>query len=310
MLQPARLARIEYVRPAGRRVDPLEAGDVDEGATDAPTRAPPDRSIVAAARSCCQLSATETSAVELPATVVSGTVAENWPVRSSTSPLRPPCSANPPLGAGAACAAARASGPQHRWHWPAGRPQRRGEQGERDQGDHGGPDEAGGAGGEARTVTADPFRSSECSVADAAQCLADLVDEGDATAGGPGDLGLGQRRLHDAAGQAAGDLDRNQASACRDRAGRRGAACTTPAPTKAALARVCPFEEVHRRGRRPHPRSDRALRTPGGRVRHGEVGEYGVQREVGPGERDGDIDPLARPQLAVGGQRVRPKIGG
>ena len=101
----------------------------------------PDRSIVAAARSCCQLSATETSAVASPPTVTSGTVIENWPVRSSTSPPRPPCRANPPLGAaGAVCAAARAGDERHGRQRPPCRPQRRGEQGQRDQRDHGGPD--------------------------------------------------------------------------------------------------------------------------------------------------------------------------
>ncbi len=38
--QPAGLGRIEEVRPARGRVDPLEAGDVDERAADAPSRPP------------------------------------------------------------------------------------------------------------------------------------------------------------------------------------------------------------------------------------------------------------------------------
>jgi hypothetical protein len=40
VLQPAGLGRIDQVRPARRRVDPLETGDTDERAADAPARAP------------------------------------------------------------------------------------------------------------------------------------------------------------------------------------------------------------------------------------------------------------------------------
>ena len=48
---------------------------------------------------------------------------------------------------------------------------------------------------------------SEGSGSDAAEGLAHLVGEGDAAAGGPGRLGLGQRRLGDTAGQAAADVE-------------------------------------------------------------------------------------------------------
>ena len=140
VLQPARLGRIEQVRPAGCRVHPLKAGDVDERAADAPPR-PPSGPVDA-----------RRGPFLLPAELnrhVGGSLAVDGDERHRDRELagalvdlaaETTVEGEPPARGGRRRLRRRPGRGQrhHVRHRPAGRPQRRDEQGERDQRDHGG----------------------------------------------------------------------------------------------------------------------------------------------------------------------------